>query len=443
MTLWTALIGPSGGRKTPAIDVVKRTLDAIESENEPNVDQMRHQHKARIEQSKQDLKRWRAERQKALKAKPPREPPPMPTDLVDKGPFIYPRLYTTDSTSIKLAELLTVRPRGLMLIRDELSGLFANMERYGDRAFWLEAWNGGRHNVERAEWSVLVPHLLVGIVGGFQPDKLVRAFAGDEDGMYGRLLYGWPLLPDYSPLTDDIDEVDTAFKNMLTHLIRLSAENDHQQFTPQSVPLSQAALSRFEEYRQLVDKTKRGLDGREQHWFAKSESQVLRLAGTLAYIDWAASQESSSSGGIEQITGRLEPSEIGERFMIGAICLVRDYFWPHARAALRQVGLTDRHRHMRRVLRWLKIHHDGRPISLKDIRREALGGSLDAEQTEDLLDRLEQAGWLRRETKETGGRPIHRWVVNPQLRAPAGTAERARKGQQPGFGAVPAIRAVR
>src|SRR5215470_3954544 len=54
--------------------------------------------------------------------------------------------------------------------------------------------------------------------------------------------------PDYSPLTDDIEEVDPAFRNMLTHLIRLPTEDDHQQFALQSVPLSQAALNRFEEY---------------------------------------------------------------------------------------------------------------------------------------------------------------------------------------------------
>jgi hypothetical protein len=75
---------------------------------------------------------------------------------------------------------------------------------------------------------------------------------------------------------------------------------------------------------------------------------VLRLAGTLTYIDWAASQEIAGSTGLAQITARLEPDEIGERFMIGAIDLVRKDFWPHARAALRQIGLTDRHKHMRR-----------------------------------------------------------------------------------------------
>jgi hypothetical protein len=198
MTLWTVLIGPSGGRKTPAIDVSKRALDLIEQENEPVVDQMRQAHQARIEQSRQDLKQWHEARQTALKANPPRDSPPMPADLVDPGAFIHPRLYATDPTTIKLAAMLTTRPRGMMLIRDELSGLFGNMQRYSgnDRPFWLEAWNGARHVVERFNQSIPVPHLLIGVIGGFQPDKLARAFHGDEDGMYGgRFRHDpWPIV---------------------------------------------------------------------------------------------------------------------------------------------------------------------------------------------------------------------------------------------------------
>ena len=80
--------------------------------------------------------------------------------------------------------------------------------------------------------------------------------------------------------------------------------------------------------------------------------------------------------------------------MAAAIRLTSEYFWPHARAALRQIGLTDRHRHLRRVLRWIKANGHTE-VSLKDVRREAVGGILDAEQTRDLIDRLETAGWLR------------------------------------------------
>ena len=121
----------------------------------------------------------------------------------------------------------------------------------------------------------------------------------------------------------------------------------------------------------------------------------------------------------------MEPNEIDRRFMLDAVRLVREYFWPHARAVLRQIGLTDRHRNIRRILRWLRAH-DRHVISLKDIRREALSESVDAEQTRDLVERMIAAGWLRVEpVVKTGGRPRERWVANPRIFEPAKTAETA------------------
>jgi hypothetical protein len=54
-------------------------------------------------------------------------------------------------------------------------------------------------------------------------------------------------------------------------------------------------------------------------------------------------------------------------------------------------------------------------VSVKDIRRDALGQSVDAQQTIDLLNNLGKAGWLRKGMIETGGRARRRWEVNPKL----------------------------
>ena len=106
--------------------------------------------------------------------------------------------------------------------------------------------------------------------------------------------------------------------------------------------------------------------------------------------------------------------------------LVRDYFWPHSRAALRQVGLSARHANARRVLRWLQKNHRD-DVSREDIRRDALGQSLDADQTQALIDSLVSAGWLRQVTTLTPGRARHRWTVNAKLfsKSTAGSAESA------------------
>ena len=142
---------------------------------------------------------------------------------------------------------------------------------------------------------------------------------------------------------------------------------------------------------------------------------MLRLAGTLAFLDWS-------------MTGGPEPSGIDDTQVGAAVRLWRDYFWPHSRAALRQIGLSERHASARRVLRWIKAK-GMREVGSRDIRRDALSQSIDGRQTEELLRSLEQAGWLRKSTIPSGGRPVHRWQVNPGLFAAAGaesaeTAER-------------------
>src|SRR5262249_25632415 len=148
-----------------------------------------------------------------------------------------------------------------------------------DRPFWLGAWVGGRHVVERVSGTIVGDHLLVGIVGSFQRDKLSRGFQGDEDRMYGRFLYGWAFKADYRPLTNEVAEIEPELQSALKALIRLPAEDADNVFAPQAIQLSQEAVEKFEDYRRHVDRMKRALDGVERQWLVKSESQALRLAG--------------------------------------------------------------------------------------------------------------------------------------------------------------------
>jgi Protein of unknown function (DUF3987) len=187
---------------------------------------------------------------------------------------------------------------------------------------------------------------------------------------------------------------------MLTRIINLPAEEDSV-FAPRTVELSPEALVVFEGFRIFLAQIKTELDAREREWAAKGGTHVLRLSGTLAYLDWA-------------MLGGAEPQSIGAQYVEAAVQLWRDYFWPHSRAALRQIGLTERHAHARRALCWIRAKKKGE-VSLLDVRQDALGRRLDAEQTRSLLDGLSRAGWLRLVTTKTGGRDAHRWQVNPML----------------------------
>ena len=73
--------------------------------------------------------------------------------------------------------MLRDNPFGLLIMRDELAGLLASWEkegREGDRAFYLEAWNGSSSfDTDRiGRGSIRIPNLCASIFGGIQPDKL-------------------------------------------------------------------------------------------------------------------------------------------------------------------------------------------------------------------------------------------------------------------------------
>ena len=415
MTIWAAVVGASGTGKTPGIDVTKRALTFIDRTRKAEIAKLALEHQTRAEAASAERKLWKKQVEEA--AANNRPAPPMPASATDPGEFVAPKLYVSDATIERMAVLLQSNPRGILRLSDELSALFLNMSRYSggqDNEFWLEAWNGNSYLVERmGRPPITVEHLLVGVVGGLQPDKLSRSFVGDQDGMYARICFSWPSEPPYRPLTDDAAEIEPELINALLRLIKLPCEGDA---FAKMVPLSAAARERFEQLRQFLHARRDALDGREREWWSKIQANVLRLAGTLCFLDWAIKDD-----------GSPEPQCVDEVFVSAAARLACEYFWPHSRAALRQIGLSERHANLRRALRWIRATGTTE-VSIRDIRRDAMAGSFDADATLDLIDRLTNSGWLCPQPVKSsgpkGGKPARRWQVNPLLWA-AETAQTA------------------
>jgi len=98
------------------------------------------------------------------------------------------RLIIQDATFEKLHELMVQNPAGLLVVRDELTGWLAELDRQGregERAFYLSAWNGDTpHSIERiGRGSICVPACCVSVFGGIQPARL-RSYLQDalQDG---------------------------------------------------------------------------------------------------------------------------------------------------------------------------------------------------------------------------------------------------------------------
>jgi hypothetical protein len=107
------------------------------------------------------------------------------------------RYKTEDATVEKIGDLLIENPQGILNHRDELSGWFRSLDkqgREGDRAFYLESWNGtGSFDVDRiGRGSIHIPALCLSILGGIQPGPLssyvYQAVQGEQgaDGLLQR-----------------------------------------------------------------------------------------------------------------------------------------------------------------------------------------------------------------------------------------------------------------
>lgn len=114
--------------KTHGLDVPKRALARIGYDRKDKLGALELAHETRIEAAKVAHKKWKADVEVAVEAG--RSPPEMPAQAVIPGPFTAPRLFVSNATTERIAVLLQARPRGMLMIADELAGLFLNMSRY-------------------------------------------------------------------------------------------------------------------------------------------------------------------------------------------------------------------------------------------------------------------------------------------------------------------------
>jgi Protein of unknown function (DUF3987) len=205
--LWGAVIGRPGVLKSPAIEEALRPLHRLEAEaGEAHAAAMRAfegeraaralERRAREEVAKREFKKGAATREEIAEKL-------AALGNGDAEP-IRARYIVNDSTVEKLGELLVANPAGLLLFRDELVAWLRSFDREGregDRAFYLEAWNGnGRFTYDRiGRGTVEIPATCVSVFGAIQPGPLLAylsrsAFDGvGDDGLLQRLqVVVWP-----------------------------------------------------------------------------------------------------------------------------------------------------------------------------------------------------------------------------------------------------------
>ena len=212
--LWGGVVGRPSMMKTPAIGEAMKPMDALSTAAKQDFDAVEKGHRADLEGFKANREAILDKMRKAAKGSIAKdsngkkdegasEPPNMDAlkrDLIaleEPKPPVWRRYKTNDATVEKMGELQATNPRGLMLFRDELVGLFATWDKDGhesDRAFFLESWNGDKpYTSDRiGRGTTHVQNLCVSLFGGIQPAKLTSylhaAMRGlNNDGLVQRL----------------------------------------------------------------------------------------------------------------------------------------------------------------------------------------------------------------------------------------------------------------
>lgn len=198
--LWALLVGRPGTMKSPAMQQALAPVERMEARAAQG-------YSAAMESFKVDLLAHKLrcdageKTAKAILAK--NRNSDVTEHLVgeEPAPPPWPRYLVNDLTYQKLGALLAENPDGVLSVRDEMRGLFLDLareEQASARAFYLQAWSGGRYTFDRiGRGTVTVEDARLSLIGCIQPgplaDLLAQARRGAaDDGMLDRFLIAWP-----------------------------------------------------------------------------------------------------------------------------------------------------------------------------------------------------------------------------------------------------------
>src|SRR5215211_5737714 len=324
------------------------------------------------------------------------------------------RYKTEDATVEKIGELLVENPQGILNHRDELSGWFRSLEkqgREGDRAFYLESWNGtGSFDVDRiGRGSLHIRALCLSILGGIQPGPLssyvYQAVQGQQgaDGLLQRFqltvwsdpLKTWRNVDRY-PDAESKNRVYEVFKKLDDLKVNEAAKNEE---VP-ALRFEAGAQEVFDTWRDDLEQRLRSEEmapALEAH-VAKYRSLMPSLALLFELID----------------TERL-PVSVGKTAALRAVAWC-EYLETHAGrlyASAEKPAMVGARALLERIRKG--DVKDG--SSARDIYRGRHWSKLSSpEEVNAAAAVLEEYGWLRVEKVETGGRPTTRIRLHRTLR---------------------------
>jgi putative DNA primase/helicase len=326
------------------------------------------------------------------------------------------RYIVNDATVEKLGELLNENPNGLLVYRDELMGFLRSLEKQGhegDRAFYLEAWNGtGSYTYDRiGRGSVFIASNTISILGGIQPSKLAAYIRGaasgeNDDGLISR--FQLAVYPDINQPYRHVDRwPNSEAKNRVYAVFQALDTLDPQVIgaatDSESIPylrFSDDAQSFFDSWRTDLETRIRASQETASltSHLSKYRSLMPSLALLFHLVDVAAGK---ASGAVSLTSARIA----------AAWC---DYLEAHARR-IYQFAFDGDPEPAQRLAERIKENLPN-PFSVRDVVKKGWASLTTTEAVERAIAILEEHDWVRQvevPPGPEGGRPKTEIHINP------------------------------
>jgi hypothetical protein len=329
------------------------------------------------------------------------------------------RFKTNDSTIEKITELLAENPRGLLLSRDELMGLFANWDKAGheaDRTFYLESWNGyGSHTTDRiGRGTTHCDNMCISILGSTQPSKLLSYFHRainniENDGLVQR--FQMLVYPDEPKTWQLIDKMpnNEAQQSVFQIVEAISVMNFVQHGAIQETQSSIPYFHFNQEAQQLLNKWLTELEtiklrGDECSIIVEHLAKYRKLMPTLALIIHVVDIAARKATG---------PVSLEAAEKAAAWC---DVLESHAR---RIYGMATNYAMQAAISlsKKLKKHELEDSFTVREVYRKGWSLLSNKEDVQAACDELVEAGWLKEVVTDPafGQKGKIEYIINPKI----------------------------
>ena len=304
-------------------------------------------------------------------------------------------------------------PYRLLSMQDELSGWFGAMKKdagpkagAADRGFWLKAYNGGSHRVHRVvRGGAFVPNLSIGVLGGIQPEPLLKII-GDttDDGLIQRFL---PVMLRSAKAGTDIPAGDgvAAYGRLIEALTQLKPP-------PGAGNLGRSTVLRFDPGALAI---RERFEIENVELVAALETVSPKLAAHLGKHDGMFARICLLFHCIEHADSPTLPAEVSEATASRVVAFFVDYIRPSAIAFYAGLlGMSAGHEDLM-ALASLIVADKLDEVSARDVQRSSRAlRHVTSDEARRLCEKLTAFGWLE-PIDPKGKHTAPRWRVSPAV----------------------------